>query len=155
MAFLFDTDAISETMRLHPHSEFLAWVGTIPLGQQFTSAVVAGELLRGVHLRAGYSAGSEPDSRSQGTDAARLTEMVDDALSRMTVIPFDIGTARVFGLVSARLQSAGMTLALADLQIAATALHYGLELVTGNVRHFERVPGLRINRSLIEARGER
>jgi hypothetical protein len=34
-----------------------------------------------------------------------------------------------------------------DLQIAATALHHDLELVTGHVRHFERIPDLRLNAS--------
>ncbi len=38
------------------------------------------------------------------------------------------------------------------LVAAATALYRGLELVTGNVRHFERVPGLRLKRALADAR---
>ena len=32
----------------------------------------------------------------------------------------------------------------ADLEIVATALHHDLELVTSNLRHFERIPELRI-----------
>lgn len=40
----------------------------------------------------------------------------------------------------------------ADLQIAATALHYDLTLITGNLRHFERVPGLQVGRALADAR---
>jgi tRNA(fMet)-specific endonuclease VapC len=43
-------------------------------------------------------------------------------------------------------------LADADLQIAATALRHELELVTGNPRHFQRVPGLKVNPVLAEAR---
>ena len=46
------------------------------------------------------------------------------------------------GEIEARLKKGGQPLADADLQIAATAIRHGLELVTGNVRHFERVPGL-------------
>jgi tRNA(fMet)-specific endonuclease VapC len=38
-----------------------------------------------------------------------------------------------------------------DLQIAATAIQHDLDLVTGNVKHFERVPGLRLE--LVLARG--
>jgi tRNA(fMet)-specific endonuclease VapC len=37
-----------------------------------------------------------------------------------------------------------MRLADADLQIAATALHHGLDLVTGNLKHFARVHELTI-----------
>jgi predicted nucleic acid-binding protein len=36
-------------------------------------------------------------------------------------------------------------------QIAATAIHHELELVTGNLRHF-RIPGLRVSTTLEEAR---
>jgi predicted nucleic acid-binding protein len=46
-------------------------------------------------------------------------------------------------------------LADADLQIAATAIYYNCELVSGNVRHFERISRLRLNRTLIEARQSR
>jgi predicted nucleic acid-binding protein len=45
-----------------------------------------------------------------------------------------------------------MRVADADLQIAATALYHDLELVTGNVRHFERIPELRISHALADAR---
>jgi predicted nucleic acid-binding protein len=50
------------------------------------------------------------------------------------------------------LEAAGRPLADADLQIAATALLHDLELVTGNVKHFSRVRGLRISSALAEAR---
>lgn len=37
-----------------------------------------------------------------------------------------------------------MTIAFEDLLIAATALQLGFGIVTGNVRHFEQVPGLTV-----------
>jgi len=36
--------------------------------------------------------------------------------------------------------------------IATTAIHHDLELVTGNLRHFDRVPGLTVCRALADAR---
>ena len=63
------------------------------------------------------------------------------------------GTAKVFGRVRARLEQAEEILPDADLQIAATAMRHGLELVTGNVRHFVRIRGLKINRVLADSRG--
>ena len=42
------------------------------------------------------------------------------------------------------LEAVGRPLEDADLQIAAICLAHDLTLVTGNVRHFERVPGLRV-----------
>ncbi len=59
---------------------------------------------------------------------------------------------KVFGEIQAGLARHGQGLADADLQIAATAIHHGLEVVTGNVRHFERIPGIRIQPALATAR---
>lgn len=73
-------------------------------------------------------------------------------LPAISVLPYDVAVARVFGRIRESLESAGMPLADADLQIAATALHHGLELITGNVKHLERVPGLQVNPVLSEAR---
>ncbi len=138
MAFLFDTDAISEVLRRKPASAYLGWLATVPRGEQFTSAVVIGELYKGAFRSAGQ--------------ARHLKNIEDRLLPALTVLPYDVSVARVFGEIHAGLARGGRILADADLQIAATALHHGLELVTGNVRHFERVPGIRINRALADAR---
>ncbi len=63
-----------------------------------------------------------------------------------------MAVARVYGEIEAGLKKGGQPLADADLQIAATAVRHDLELVTGNVRHFERVPGLVIRLVLANAR---
>ncbi|MBC6417699.1 MAG: hypothetical protein GDA44_02355 [Prochloron sp. SP5CPC1] len=60
------------------------------------------------------------------------------------MLPYSGGTARLYGYIYAELEGQGKPLAHADLQIAATAIEHGLELVTGNLRHFERVPNLPI-----------
>jgi tRNA(fMet)-specific endonuclease VapC len=73
-------------------------------------------------------------------------------LPAVTVLPFDLATARVFGQIRADLERSGNILPDADLQIAATALYHGLELVTGNLRHFRRIPDLRLNHILAESR---
>jgi len=70
----------------------------------------------------------------------------------VTVLPYDVAVARVYGEIEAGLAARGAMLADADLQIAATALYHGLELVTGNQRHFARVSGLRIHPVLADAR---
>ncbi|HSR22290.1 MAG TPA: hypothetical protein VLW53_01985 [Candidatus Eisenbacteria bacterium] len=44
----------------------------------------------------------------------------------------------------ADLERSGRPLAEPDLRIAAIALAHDLTLVTGNGRHFSRIPGLRV-----------
>jgi predicted nucleic acid-binding protein len=85
-----------------------------------------------------------------------LLQRIDEVLlPEITVLPHDVGAARVFGEIRAELEGAETSPGDADLQTAATALRHDLALVTGNVRHHERVPGLRIERILPEARAAR
>ena len=53
-------------------------------------------------------------------------------------------TMRKFGEIKAALESKGTRLADADIIIASIAVEEGLALVTGNVRHYDRVEGLAI-----------
>lgn len=138
MAYLFDTDAISELLRPRPAGAYVRWVGSIPREEQFTSAVVVGELYQGAF---------------RSSAAARHLDNIETRiLPAVTVLPYDVSTARVYGELRARLEAAGRPLADADIQIAATALLHDLELVTGNLRHFSRVQGLRISSALGESR---
>ena len=43
MAFLFDTDAISELLRPRPAMAYLKWLMKVSREEQFTNAVVIGE----------------------------------------------------------------------------------------------------------------
>jgi predicted nucleic acid-binding protein len=140
MAFLFDTDAISELLRPRPNLSYVRWLRMVPREEQFTTAVVIGELYKGAY-------------RSQVT-RRHITNIEHRILPAVTVLPYDVATAKVSGQVRARLEEAGSILADADLQIAATAIYHGLELVTGNVRHFSRIPGLRINTILADSRSD-
>jgi predicted nucleic acid-binding protein len=140
VAFLFDTDAVSETFKKKPAPAYVRWLNGIPRADQYTSTVVVGELYKGA-------------LRSENVDR-HLANIEKRVLPSVTVIPYDLAAARVYGQVRAELEKTGRSLADADLQIAATALLHDLELVTGNVRHFDRVPGLRICASLASARDQ-
>jgi predicted nucleic acid-binding protein len=43
-------------------------------------------------------------------------------LSAVTALPFDVATAKVFGQIQTKLETAGTVLPDADVQIAATAI---------------------------------
>ena len=47
-----------------------------------------------------------------------------------------------FARLRGQLRQAGTLIGDADTLIAVTALHHDLTLVTGNVRHFNRIPNL-------------
>jgi len=60
------------------------------------------------------------------------------------VLEMDQATCRKFGELRGMLRKQGMRIGDFDILIAATALQLDLTLLTNNRRHFERIPGLRI-----------
>ena len=138
VAYLFDTDAISELLHPRPLQPYLDWLKAIPREAQFTSAVTVGELFKGAYR----SAAKE----------RHLKNIEERVLPAVTTLPYDLSVARVFGKIRADLERSRNILPDADLQIAATALYHDLELVTGNLRHFERIPDLRLNNIIDESR---
>jgi predicted nucleic acid-binding protein len=138
VAYLFDTDALSEPLRRRPMMSYIEWLEAVPRAEQFASAVSIGELYKGAFR--------VPES------ARHLRNIETRVLPAVTVLPYDVAVARVYGEIEATLAGRGQRLADADLQIAATAIYHGLELVTGNVRHFQRVPRLRVQTAFADAR---
>jgi tRNA(fMet)-specific endonuclease VapC len=138
VAYLFDTDAISELFKPRPLPSYVKWLRSVPRPEQHTSAIVVGELFAGAFR--------------SSAKARHLENIRRKVLPSLTVLPFDETVAERYGSIRAELERRGQRLAEADLQIAATALVHGFTLVTGNVRHFTRVPGLAIGSALADAR---
>lgn len=75
-------------------------------------------------------------------DPSRNIDTIDNLLLSLEIIQTDIPILRRFGLIKAHLQKQGATVADADILIASTCLERAERLITGNSRHFERIPGL-------------
>jgi predicted nucleic acid-binding protein len=63
-------------------------------------------------------------------------------LPRATILPFAFSAAKKYGEIRSFLKKQGTPLAHADLQIASIALSMNMTLITGNLKHFQRVPQL-------------
>jgi tRNA(fMet)-specific endonuclease VapC len=68
--------------------------------------------------------------------------LVADFLATLPVLGLDALSAQIFGEVKALLERKGMRLADADLFIGAIAAAKRATVVTGNRRHYERIPGV-------------
>ena len=130
MSFLFDTNALSEAFRRRPNLGFTRWLGELPPDRQFTSSVAVAEL----YVAAYRAPGSVKWLR-------RIREAI---LPVVQVIYFDLDCAHVCGRIQADLMDRGVPIESADVLIAATALRYRLTLVSANVRHFDRIPQLKL-----------
>lgn len=127
--YCFDTDVLSATMRRDPDLPLVRRLAELPPSEQFTTAITFGELLYGAERRG----------------SARLRTKVRELVSgALIVLPFDDPAAEVYGSLRANLESDGRRLAEPDLRIASIALARDLTLITANVRHFKRIPDLRV-----------
>ncbi len=70
------------------------------------------------------------------------TNLVERFLYTVRIIESDITISRNFGELKSVLQKNGNLIADADLFIAATTLSYCTKLITGNIKHFNRIPEL-------------
>lgn len=69
-------------------------------------------------------------------------ELVEDLLSKLTVLEFDAWAAEHSGQIHAALAKAGNIIGAYDMLIAGHARSLGLIVVTNNLKEFTRVPGL-------------
>ena len=73
---------------------------------------------------------------------AREAAQFPAAVARKKSLPFDQPAGELAGRIAGELERIGHPIGLADPMIAAIALTHGLELVTGNTAHFQRVQQL-------------
>jgi len=78
----------------------------------------------------------------KSSDISRNMAVVEDFVSRLTVLPYADKAAWQYGNIRAVLEKSGKPIGINDLHIAAHARSNGLTLVTNNLREFARVPGL-------------
>ena len=106
-------------------------VAATPRVDRATSSIVIAELLGGAH-------------RNRARSEALFASIRGELFGGFTILAFDAACAESYGYVSAHLETTGAPIGDMDTLIAATALAYGLTVVTGNERHFGRVPSLEV-----------
>lgn len=128
--YLFDTDVVSDLLKRTPSGRLVRRLAEVPRDHQHTSSITVGELVYGAYRT------PRPDYFLD-----RLTARV---WPNLTVVAFDRPAAEVYGRLRADLERIGRPVGEPDLRIAAIAASRGLTVVTGNVRHFELIPGLTV-----------
>ena len=76
-------------------------------------------------------------------DKKKLEPFLSFLAETLPIVPIS-SAVKIYARTRARLEAEGRRLGNMDLFIAATALANGYTLVTHNVRHFSRIPGLKI-----------
>ena len=78
------------------------------------------------------------------TDRARRLAFAEEIYRDLIVHPVNLEIARITGQIEGEQMARGITIAFQDLLIGATALYLGFDVLTLNVRHFEKIPGLKV-----------
>jgi hypothetical protein len=122
--FLLDTVIISELRKKQPDLGVVGWVSTQQEDRLHLSVVTLGEIERGIEKR---RKGDPAFADALTSWLGSLTHLYADR-----ILPVTPSVARRWGRLSAQLGHEG-----ADLLIAATAMTYGLTVVTRNTAHFQ------------------
>jgi len=96
------------------------------------SVITVAELLHGVH---------RADSTKRRLKRSAYVEKV---IELFPIYPFETATARIYAELWADLAAKGIQVGAHDLIIGSTALSLGFSVATFNVRHFEKIEGLKI-----------
>ncbi len=133
--FIFDTDIYTNVMRKAPSETLLNRLKKLPRRDQFTTTITIAEVYYGI---------------MKASNRPRLLKLFEDVLlPRATILPFDFSAAKKYGEIRSFLEKQGTPLAHADLQIASITLSMNMTLITGNLKHFQRVPQLTVENWLI------
>jgi tRNA(fMet)-specific endonuclease VapC len=124
--YLVDSDVCSKALR-KGHASLTNVLNTIRQDGLAISVVTYGEVTEGVLF-----------SRNRAVDQ----QLWRDFLAGFDIIDVTMEIAEVWADVRGSLRKQGNIVPDNDLLIASTALRFGMTVVTGNERHFGRVPGL-------------
>jgi tRNA(fMet)-specific endonuclease VapC len=124
---LLDTDTFSEIIKAKNQNVLQhARDYRQQFGQYAISAVTITEIVKGLQKR--------------GLDV-RISDLIA-GLVKEELLLLELDSAVVAGRIYGELEKSGQTIGRVDPLIAGTAIAHNLVLVTGNVRHFERVVAL-------------
>ena len=128
MLYMLDTDICSYIIKQRPVS-VLARLEQVSLEDMCISAVTLAELMYGVER-----------SSSKEKNLRIVTRFV----RHLAVLSWDHVAAEHYVQIRTRLERVGTPIGNMDLMIAAHARSQGAVVVTNNIRHFQRVPKLRV-----------
>ena len=127
MAFLLDTNVISEFVKREPAQRVIAWLEDQDPRELFISSMTLGEIVRGVErLPAGR--------RRKVLERWVRQDLTEEFEGR--ILAFDLESALHWGRIMGAADRRGRPRAAADALIASVARRHELTLVTRNTRDF-------------------
>ena len=133
--YLLDTNILSELIKKIPNKNLREKLEKVPSASLHTASICIMELRYGA-LR-----------REDG--GALWSRMQESIISKLQVLTFGYKEALKAGEVLFTLHSIGHPIGIEDVLIGSIALSNGLVVVTGNTKHFSRIPDLPVENWLL------
>ncbi len=127
MSYLVDTDYVADWLKGRP--EAVTLLRTLEPKGLAISLITYGEIYDGIYY---------------GSNPRKQERIFRQFLQGADVLSFNKLTMQQFARIRGHLRRTGNIISDPDILIAATALHHNLTVVTRNIRHFERVPNLKL-----------
>jgi predicted nucleic acid-binding protein len=127
VGYLLDTCLLSEVWKASPNRGVMDWLGSSSEDQLFLSVLSLGELKKGIE-RLAVGRKKQTLTRDYGALRSRFSSRI---------LPVTDVVAERWGEIAANATSAGRHLHVVDGLVAATALVFGLTVVTRNVSDFD------------------
>ncbi|MGD0696461.1 MAG: type II toxin-antitoxin system VapC family toxin [Terriglobia bacterium] len=125
--FLLDTNFVSELVRVRPEPRVVEWMRAAQENLLHLSVLTLGEIRKGATIL--------PASRKRDQLERWLVIDLPGQFGNR-VLPINAEIAEIWGTMAGQAQLRGITLAIIDGLVAATAKHHGLSVVTRNVKDF-------------------
>lgn len=128
--YILDTDIISNLIKPKPSQYLISRLKAIPSSELFISVITLMELYTGFFL----SKNPEP-----------IKEFIEEwVIKTLNVLDFTTAQSFLAAKIQADLKKKGEILDWLDIMIASTVIISDGILITGNLKHFKRIQGLRV-----------
>ena len=124
MTYLVDANVLSEATKPTPDAQTMAWLRQNER-ELVVDPIIVGEIRFGILLM------------PAGRRRKRLEAWFDEGVRRMTCLTWDLAVGLRWARLLADLRATGRAMPIKDSLVAATALEYGVLMVTRNRRDFE------------------
>lgn len=134
LGVILDSSIVIEAERQHLNAaQFLKQIiGKIGEMEAALCSITVAELVHGIYRA------NTPERR------ARRRAFLDDLKAAVPIYPITGDTAELIGKIDAEWSVTGVTIPFDDLLIGACALERGYAVATRNIRHFQKIPGLKL-----------
>jgi tRNA(fMet)-specific endonuclease VapC len=126
---LLDTDTVSFFLKGIPQVKSKFYDAYVAQGYYNISIMTYYEIMNGLLFK----------------DARRQLQSFEGFSALCRILPITVEIALIAAATYADLRRKNLMIGHADVLIAATALHYDLQVVTNNQAHFQRIEGLELD----------